>query len=172
MEDQDRDHISSRSHFSGRSEQELDEMLDELRAGKIGINQPGQNSSEHDSEDTPEENDNASGTGNAAKSKKGKSRKEGFNLKDEVISWIQESFAYALEQSNLCKKIKQQIGETVSFTFYLLYAIVSLYFAFRCITNPFGNSGAIPCRNTQCLIVFYKYQKDFQEYCIHAGEYI
>lgn len=53
MEDQDRDHISSRSHFSGRSEQELDEMLDELRAGKIGINQPGQNSSEHDSEDTP-----------------------------------------------------------------------------------------------------------------------
>ena len=41
MEDQDRDHISSRSHFSGRSEQELDEMLDELRAGKIGINQPG-----------------------------------------------------------------------------------------------------------------------------------
>ena len=40
MEDQDRDHISSRSHFSGRSEQELDEMLDELRAGKIGINQP------------------------------------------------------------------------------------------------------------------------------------
>ena len=37
MEDQDRDHISSRSHFSGRSEQELDEMLDELRAGKIGI---------------------------------------------------------------------------------------------------------------------------------------
>lgn len=65
MEDQDRDHISSRSHFSGRSEQELDEMLDELRAGKIGINQPGQNSSEHDSEDTPEENDNASGTGNA-----------------------------------------------------------------------------------------------------------
>ena len=40
-------------------------------------------------EDTPEENDNASGTGNAAKSKKGKSRKEGFNLKDEVISWIQ-----------------------------------------------------------------------------------
>ena len=42
MEDQDRDHISSRSHFSGRSEQELDEMLDELRAGKIGINQPGQ----------------------------------------------------------------------------------------------------------------------------------
>lgn len=40
--------------------------------------------------------------------------------------------------SNLCKKIKQQIGETVSFTFYLLYAIVSLYFAFRCITNPFG----------------------------------
>ena len=63
MEDQDRDHISSRSHFSGRSEQELDEMLDELRAGKIGINQPGQNSSEHDSEDTPEENDNASGRG-------------------------------------------------------------------------------------------------------------
>ncbi len=51
MEDQDRDHISSRSHFSGRSDQELDEMLDELRAGKIGINQPGQNSSEHDSED-------------------------------------------------------------------------------------------------------------------------
>lgn len=40
MEDQDRDHISSRSHFSGRSDQELDEMLDELRAGKIGINQP------------------------------------------------------------------------------------------------------------------------------------
>ena len=36
MEDQDRDHISSRSHFSGRSDQELDEMLDELRAGKIG----------------------------------------------------------------------------------------------------------------------------------------
>ncbi len=89
MEDQDRDHISSRSNFSGRSDQELDEMLDELRAGKIGINQPGQNSSEHDLEDTPEENDNASGTGNAAKSKKGKSRKEGFNLKDEVISWIQ-----------------------------------------------------------------------------------
>ena len=75
MEDQDRDHISSRSHFSGRSEQELDEMLDELRAGKIGINQPGQNSSEHDSEDTPEENDNASGTGNAAKSKKGTKRR-------------------------------------------------------------------------------------------------
>mgnify|MGYP005882982365 CR=1 FL=1 len=73
---------------------------------------------------------------------------------------------------SLCKKIKQQIGETVSFTFYLLYAIVSLYFAFRCITNPFGNSGAIPCWNTQCLIVFYKYHKDFQEYCIHAGEYI
>ena len=48
MEDQDRDHISSRSNFSGRSDQELDEMLDELRAGKIGINQPGQNSSEHD----------------------------------------------------------------------------------------------------------------------------
>ena len=67
MEDQDRDHISSRSNFSGRSDQELDEMLDELRAGKIGINQPGQNSSEHDSEDTPEENDNASGTGNAAR---------------------------------------------------------------------------------------------------------
>ena len=43
MEDQDRDHISSRSNFSGRSDQELDEMLDELRAGKIGINQPGQN---------------------------------------------------------------------------------------------------------------------------------
>ena len=37
MEDQDRDHISSRSNFSGRSDQELDEMLDELRAGKIGI---------------------------------------------------------------------------------------------------------------------------------------
>ena len=55
MEDQDRDHISSRSNFSGRSDQELDEMLDELRAGKIGINQPGQNSSEHDLEDTPEE---------------------------------------------------------------------------------------------------------------------
>ena len=73
---------------------------------------------------------------------------------------------------SLCKKIKQQIGETVSFTFYLLYAIVSLYFAFRCITNPFRNSGVIPCRNSQCLIVFYKYQKDFQEYCIHAGEYI
>ena len=69
MEDQDRDHISSRSHFSGRSDQELDEMLDELRAGKIGINQPGQNSSEHDSEDTPEENDNASGTGSAAPGK-------------------------------------------------------------------------------------------------------
>ena len=86
MEDQDRDHISSRSHFSGRSEQELDEMLDELRAGKIGINQPGQNSSEHDSEDTPEENDNASGTGNAAKSKKGKSRKEGFNLSEVPTS--------------------------------------------------------------------------------------
>ena len=96
MEDQDRDHISSRSHFSGRSEQELDEMLDELRAGKIGINQPGQNSSEHDSEDTPEENDNASGTGNAAKSKKGKSRKEGFNLKDEVISRIQVLVAAAI----------------------------------------------------------------------------
>ena len=96
MEDQDRDHISSRSHFSGRSDQELDEMLDELRAGKIGINQPGQNSSEHDSEDTPEENDNASGTGNAAKSKKGKSRKEGFNLKDEVISWIQVLVAAAI----------------------------------------------------------------------------
>ena len=61
---------TKQAHFSGRSEQELDEMLDELRAGKIGINQPGQNSSEHDSEDTPEENDNASGTGNAAKSKK------------------------------------------------------------------------------------------------------
>ena len=44
MEDQDRDHISSRSNFSGRSDQELDEMLDELRAGKIGINQPGQTS--------------------------------------------------------------------------------------------------------------------------------
>ena len=96
MEDQDRDHISSRSHFSGRSEQELDEMLDELRAGKIGINQPGQNSSEHDLEDTPEENNNASGTGNAAKSKKGKSRKEGFNLKDEVISWIQVLVAAAI----------------------------------------------------------------------------
>mgnify|MGYP002416093489 FL=1 len=96
MEDQDRDHISSRSHFSGRSEQELDEILDELRAGKIGINQPGQNSSEHDSEDAPEENDNASGTGNAAKSKKGKSRKEGFNLKDEVISWIQVLVAAAI----------------------------------------------------------------------------
>ena len=96
MEDQDRDHISSRSNFSGRSDQELDEMLDELRAGKIGINQPGQNSSEHDSEDTPEENDNASGTGNAAKSKKGKSRKEGFNLKDEVISWIQVLVAAAI----------------------------------------------------------------------------
>ena len=66
MEDQDRDHISSRSHFSGRSEQELDEMLDELRAG------------------------------NAAKSKKGKSRKEGFNLKDEVISWIQVLVAAAI----------------------------------------------------------------------------
>ena len=96
MEDQDRDHISSRSHFSGRSDQELDEMLDELRAGKIGINQPGQNSSEHDSEDTPEENDNASGTGNAEKSKKGKSRKEGFNLRDEVISWIQVLVAAAI----------------------------------------------------------------------------
>ena len=96
MEDQDRDHISSRSNFSGRSDQELDEMLDELRAGKIGINQPGQNSSEHDSEDTPEENNNASGTGNAAKSKKGKSRKEGFNLKDEVISWIQVLVAAAI----------------------------------------------------------------------------
>ena len=96
MEDQDRDHISSRSNFSGRSDQELDEMLDELRAGKIGINQPGQNSSEHDSEDTPEENDNASGTGNAAKSKKGKSRKEGFNLRDEVISWIQVLVAAAI----------------------------------------------------------------------------
>lgn len=65
-------------------------------AGKIGINQPGQNSSEHDSEDTPKENDNASGTGNAAKSKKGKSRKEGFNLKDEVISWIQVLVAAAI----------------------------------------------------------------------------
>ena len=96
MEDQDRDHISSRSNFSGRSDQELDEMLDELRAGKIGINQPGQNSSEHDLEDTPEENNNASGTGNAAKSKKGKSRKEGFNLKDEVISWIQVLVAAAI----------------------------------------------------------------------------
>ena len=53
-------------------------------------------SSEHDSEDTPEENDNASGTGNAAKSKKGKSRKEGFNLKDEVISWIQVLVAAAI----------------------------------------------------------------------------
>ena len=71
MEDQDRDHISSRSNFSGRSDQELDEMLDELRAGKIGINQPGQNSSEHDLEDTPEENNNASGTGNAAKIQEG-----------------------------------------------------------------------------------------------------
>lgn len=49
-----------------------------------------------DSEDTPEENDNASGTGNAAKSKKGKSRKEGFNLKDEVISWIQVLVAAAI----------------------------------------------------------------------------
>ena len=101
MEDQDRDHISSRSNFSGRSDQELDEMLDELRAGKIGINQPGQNSSEHDSEDTPDENNNASGTGNdsgeyAGKSKKGKSRKEGFNLKDEVISWIQVLVAAAI----------------------------------------------------------------------------
>lgn len=96
MEDQDRDHISSRSNFSGRSDQELDEMLDELRAGKIGINQPGQNSSEHDLEDTPEENNNASGTGNAAKSKKGKSRKEGFNLRDEVISWIQVLVAAAI----------------------------------------------------------------------------
>jgi len=76
MEDQDRDHISSRSNFSGRSDQELDEMLD--------------------SEDTPEENNNASGTGNAAKSKKGKSRKEGFNLKDEVISWIQVLVAAAI----------------------------------------------------------------------------
>ena len=46
--------------------------------------------------DTPEENDNASGTGNAAKSKKGKSRKEGFNLKDEVISWIQVLVAAAI----------------------------------------------------------------------------
>ena len=55
-----------------------------------------QNSSEHDSEDTPKENDNASGTGNAAKSKKGKSRKEGFNLKDEVISWIQVLVAAAI----------------------------------------------------------------------------
>ena len=82
--------------LSGRSDQELDEMLDELRAGKIGINQPGQNSSEHDSEDTPEENDNASGTGNAEKSKKGKSRKEGFNLRDEVISWIQVLVAAAI----------------------------------------------------------------------------
>ena len=63
---------------------------------KIGINQPGQNSSEHDLEDTPEENNNASGTGNAAKSKKGKSRKEGFNLKDEVISWIQVLVAAAI----------------------------------------------------------------------------
>ena len=63
---------------------------------KIGINQPSQNSSEHDLEDTPEENDNASGTGNAAKSKKGKSRKEGFNLKDEVISWIQVLVAAAI----------------------------------------------------------------------------
>ena len=104
MEDQDRDHISSRSNFSGRSDQELDEMLDELRAGKIGINQPGQNSSEDNPEDMPDENDNASGTGNdsdeyagnAAKSKKGKSRKEGFNLKDEVISWIQVLVAAAI----------------------------------------------------------------------------
>ena len=104
MEDQDRDHISSRSNFSGRSDQELDEMLDELRAGKIGSNQPGQNSSEDNPEDMPDENDNASGTGNdsdeyagnAAKSKKGKSRKEGFNLKDEVISWIQVLVAAAI----------------------------------------------------------------------------
>ena len=104
MEDQDRDHISSRSNFSGRSDQELDEMLDELRAGKIGINQPGQNSSEDNPEDMPDENDNASGTGNdsdeyagnASKSKKGKSRKEGFNLKDEVISWIQVLVAAAI----------------------------------------------------------------------------
>ena len=46
-------------------------------------------------------NNNASGTGNdygeyAAKSKKGKSRKEGFNLKDEVISWIQVLVAAAI----------------------------------------------------------------------------
>lgn len=104
MEDQDRDPVSSRGNFSGRSDQELDEMLDELRAGKIGINQPGQDGSEHDSEDTPEENDGHSGTGHDSEentghettAKKGKSRKEGFNLKDEIISWIQVLVAAAI----------------------------------------------------------------------------
>ena len=104
MEDQDRDHLSSRGNFSERSDQELDEMLDELRAGKIGINQPGQDSSGHDSEDTPDENDGHSGTGNDSDgnsgnetpAKKGKSRKEGFNLKDEIVSWIQVLVAAAI----------------------------------------------------------------------------
>lgn len=104
MEDQDRDHLSSRGNFSERSDQELDEMLDELRAGKIGINQPGQDSSGHDSENTPDENDGHSGTGNDSDgnsgnetpAKKGKSRKEGFNLKDEIVSWIQVLVAAAI----------------------------------------------------------------------------
>lgn len=104
MEDQDRDHLSSRGNFSDRSDQELDEMLDELRAGKIGINQPSQDGSEHASEDTPDEDGDPSGTGeisdgnagNGKKSKKGKSRKEGFSLKDEIISWVQVLVAAAI----------------------------------------------------------------------------
>ena len=104
MEDQDRDHGSSRGNFSERSDQELDEMLDELRAGKIGINQPGQDGSEHDSGNTPDEggtpsgagNDSGENAGNETPAKKGKSRKEGFNLKDEIISWIQVLVAAAI----------------------------------------------------------------------------
>ena len=104
MEDQDRDHLSSRGNFSERSDQELDEMLDELRAGKIGINQPSQDSSGHEPEDTPDEGDGHSGTGNdsdgntgnESPAKKGKSRKEGFNLKDEIVSWIQVLVAAAI----------------------------------------------------------------------------
>ena len=104
MEDQDRDHLSSRGNFSNRSDQELDEMLDELRAGKIGINQPGQDGSEHDPEDTSDEynghsdseNDSDANAENETSAKKGKSRKEGFSLKDEIISWVQVLVAAAI----------------------------------------------------------------------------
>ena len=104
MEDQDRNHLSSRGNFSKRSDRELDEMLDELRSGKIGINQPGQDGTEHNPEDMSDENGGHSGigtgsdenAGDGASAKKGKSRKEGFNLKDEIVSWIQVLVAAAV----------------------------------------------------------------------------
>ena len=96
MEDQDRDHISSRSHFSGRSDQELDEMLDELRAGKIASTSQARTLRNTIQKIRPKRTTTLQVPEMPQKSKKGKSRKEGFNLKDEVISWIQVLVAAAI----------------------------------------------------------------------------